>query len=58
MLNFLARRGCVYLKKAWTPSHFAWLRQLTRAASPLVDEDRVVFGEYLALLDYKVSRRG
>ena len=57
LLKFLARRGCVYLKKAWTPAHYAWLRQLTGAASPLVDEDRVVFGEYLALLEYKLSRR-
>lgn len=57
LLKFLARRGCVYLKKAWTPAHYAWLRQLTGAASPLVDEDRLVFGEYLALLEYKLGRR-
>ncbi|MBP8302089.1 MAG: IS110 family transposase, partial [Planctomycetes bacterium] len=57
LLKFLARRGCVYLKKAWAPAHYAWLRQLTGAASPLVDEDRVVFGEYLALLEYKLGRR-
>ena len=57
VLKFLARRGCVYLKTAWRQEHYAWLRQLASEASPLVDEDRVVFREYLALLDYKLSRR-
>ena len=55
LLKFLARRGSVSLKKAWTQSHTAWLRQLASEASPMVDEDRVVFREYLALLEYKLA---
>ena len=31
--------------------------QLTGATSPLAPEDQIVFGEYFALLEYKLSRR-
>ena len=56
ILKFLARRALVYRQgKNWT-RHFAWLRRIQRDAV-LETEDRVVFGEYLALLDYKLSRR-
>jgi transposase len=57
ILKFLARRGLVYREgTAWKAGHFAWLRQLG-ASGALVGEDAVVFGEYLALLEYKLGRR-
>ena len=40
----------------WTEKHFAWLRAIQRDAV-LETEDQMVFGEYLALLDYKLDRR-
>ena len=56
-LKFLARRGLVYREgQNWTGKHFAWLRAIQRD-TVLETEDQVVFGEYLALLDYKLSRR-
>ena len=57
ILKFLARRGLVYREgQNWTGRHWAWLRAIQRDAV-LETEDQVVFGEYLALLDYKVDRR-
>ena len=54
----LARRGFVYREGTnWSTAHYAWLRRLAAASSPLVAEDQEVFGEYLALLEYKLSRR-
>ncbi|MEA3245620.1 MAG: IS110 family transposase [Gemmatimonadota bacterium] len=58
VLKFLARRGFVYRDGTnWTQGHYEWLRQLAAATSPLAAEDRRVFGEYLALLEYKLARR-
>ena len=58
ILKFLARRG--FIDRAglhWRPAHYTGLRQLTGATSPLAPEDQIVFGEYFALLEYKLSRR-
>lgn len=58
ILKFLARRGFVYREGTnWSTTHYAWLRRLAAASSPLVAEDQEVFGEYLALLEYKLARR-
>jgi transposase len=58
ILKFLARRGYIYRDGVnWKQGHFVWLRQLAGVTSPLASEDRLVFGEYLALLEYKLSRR-
>ncbi|MEO5566883.1 MAG: IS110 family transposase [Gemmatimonadaceae bacterium] len=58
ILKFLARRGFIYRTGLrWRPAHYTWLRQLTGTTSPLAPEDRLVFGEYFALLEYKLSRR-
>jgi transposase len=55
--KFLARRGFVYREgKNWTQRHRGWLQQLLTGGC-LPPEDRSVFGEHLALLDYKTSRR-
>jgi transposase len=55
--KFLARRGMVYREgKNWTQRHRDWLQRILRGDA-LAREDRSVFGEYLALLDYKTSRR-
>ncbi|MFQ5520831.1 MAG: IS110 family transposase [Candidatus Methylomirabilia bacterium] len=55
--KFLARRGFVYRAgKNWTQRHWAWLRSLLRDGG-LERADRTAFGEYLALLEYKISRR-
>jgi transposase len=55
--KFLARRGFVYRSgKNWTQKHRNWLQSLFHDPG-LEAEDRAVFGEYLALLDYKLSRR-
>ena len=57
ILKFLARRGLVYREgQNWTIKHFAWLRAIQRDGV-LEVEDRVAFGDYLALLEYKLSRR-
>ena len=57
LLKFLARRGLVYREGTnWSSPHWRWLRQLA-AADTLGGEDAVVFGEYLALLEYKIARR-
>ena len=52
LLKLLTRRGLFYRE-----GHYRWLRQLAAAASPLMGEDRRVFGEYVGLLEYKLSRR-
>jgi transposase len=58
ILKFLARRGFVYREGTnWRQPHYEWLRRLAAATSPLEPTDRLVFGEYLALLEYKLSRR-
>jgi transposase len=58
ILKFLARRGFVYREGChWRSGHLRWLRHLASAASPLAPEDRLVFSEYLFLLDYKLQRR-
>ena len=58
ILKFLARRGFVYREGTpWRPAHYTWLRQLIGVKSPLASEDRIVFAEYFALLEYKLSRR-
>jgi transposase len=57
ILKFLRRRGLIYREgKHWTRKHFAWLRSLLRDGV-MAGEDAVVFGEYLALLEYKLARR-
>ncbi len=57
ILKFLARRDLVYREgQNWTVKHFAWLRAIQRDGV-LEAEDQMVFGEYLALLDYKLGRR-
>ena len=58
ILKFLMRRGFVYREGTnWSTAHYAWLRRLAAASSPLVAEDQEVFGEYLALLEYKCAFR-
>lgn len=58
LLKFLARRGFVYRDGTnWTQPHYEWLRQLAHDRSPLAVPDRLVFGEYLGLLEYKLARR-
>ena len=65
ILKFLARRGFVYREGTnWSKPHLTWLKQLARErpdkageASPLSMEDRLVYGEYLALFEYKLQRR-
>ena len=58
ILKFLARRGFVYRDGTnWSGRHFVWLRHLASSNSPLAPEDALVYGEYLALLEYKLARR-
>ena len=58
MLKFLARRGLIYREsKPWGQAHLEWLRRLGASTSPLAAEDRLVLGEYLALLEYTLQRR-
>jgi len=58
ILKFLARRGFVYREGTnWSTAHYHWLRRLAATSSPLVAEDQIVYGEYLGLLEYKLSRR-
>jgi transposase len=57
VLKFLARRGFVYREGSnWTGKHFSWIRALLTDGA-LLEEDRVVLTEYLALLEYKLQRR-
>jgi transposase len=58
ILKFLARRGLVWREGAnWRTPHLRWLQQLGSESSPMEPADRLVFGEYFALLDYKLARR-
>ena len=58
ILKFLARRGLVWREGVnWRTPHLRWLQQLGSESSPLEPADRLVFTEYLALLDYKLARR-
>ena len=58
ILKFLARRGFIYREGTnWSTAHYHWLRRLAAASSPLAAEDQIVYGEYLGLLEYKLSRR-
>lgn len=57
ILKFLRRRGLVFREgQNWTNRHLSWLRDLLRN-DVLAGEDAAVLSEYLALLEYKVSRR-
>ena len=57
VLKFLSRRGFVFRHGGrWGPKHRAWLERLLHEER-LAPQDRAVFGEYLALMDYKVGRR-
>jgi transposase len=57
VLKFLARRGLVYREgQNWTGKHFTWLRGLL-GGEHMETEDRVIYAEYLSLLDYKLQRR-
>jgi len=57
VLKFLARRGFIFRGGGhWTRRHRRWLEQVLREAE-LSPQDRIVFGEYLSLLDYKIQRR-
>lgn len=57
LLKFLRRRGFIYREGVnWTQGHLKWIRSLL-APGILAEEDQVVLSEYLALLEYKLSRR-
>jgi len=58
--KFLARRGFVFRQATcWHRAHFRWLHALVAGTGDraLAPEDAVVLGEYLALLEYTLSRR-
>lgn len=55
VVKFLARRGFIYRGGGnWTRMHRRWLDSVVHE---MAAEDRWVFSEYLALLDYKIGRR-
>jgi transposase len=55
--KFLARRGLIWQEKSrWTKKHWDWIRGFARDGV-LPAEDRLVLSEYVALLEYKISRR-
>ena len=57
ILKFLRRRGFVFRDGSnWTQKHLTWIRALLNG-DRIVDEDRDVLSEYLALLEYKLDRR-
>jgi transposase len=57
ILKFLSRRGLVYRDSShWTRRHLEWLAGLL-SDRQLDEQDALVFGEYLALLQYKLGRR-
>jgi transposase len=57
ILKFLARRGFIFRDGSnWTRRHSRWLEEVLREGQ-LPDEDRIIFGEYLSLLDYEIQRR-
>ena len=58
--KFLARRGLVFRHATpWHRAHFRWLHALLAGTGEraLAPEDTVVLGEYLALLEYTLTRR-
>ena len=58
ILKCLATRGFVFREGTnWCTPHLKWLQHLTTDGSPLATEDRLVYGEYHALLLYKLQRR-
>ncbi len=58
ILKFLTRRGFVYREGTnWCTPHLKWLQHLTTDGSPLAPEDRLIYREYHALLQYKLQRR-
>ncbi|MEO7360467.1 MAG: IS110 family transposase [Gemmatimonadaceae bacterium] len=58
ILKFLARWGDIYRDGVNRRApHYVWLRQLAGVTSPLASDDRLVLSEYVALLEYKLSRR-
>jgi transposase len=57
ILKFLRRRGFIYRDGThWTTRHLNWIRHVLLPGK-LPEEDRIVLGEYLALLEYKLQRR-
>jgi len=58
VLKFLTRRGLRYHggKCHWTRVHHAWLAGLVRGGV-LIEEDRLIFTEFLGLLTYAQQRR-
>lgn len=57
ILKFLRRRGFIYREGThWTTRHMIWIRQVLKPGQ-LAQEDRIVLGEYLTLLEYKLQRR-
>jgi transposase len=58
VLKLLTRRGLRYTtgKTHWTRAHHTWLAGLVRQGL-LIDEDAVVFTEFLGLLQYAQQRR-
>jgi transposase len=58
ILKRLARRGFVFREGTnWCTPQLKWLQHLTTKHSALAPEDRLVFGEYYALLMDKLQRR-
>ncbi|MDB4914651.1 MAG: family transposase [Gemmatimonadetes bacterium] len=58
ILKFLATCGFVFREGTnWCTPHLKWLLHLTTDASPLAPEDRLVYREYHALLQYTLQRR-
>ena len=58
ILKFLAKRGFVFREGTnWCTPHLKWLQHLTTDGSPLAPDDRLVYGEFHALLLYKLQRR-
>lgn len=57
ILEFLRRRGFIYRDGThWTTKHLNWIRHVLMPGK-LPEEDRIVLGEYLPLLEYKLQRR-
>lgn len=57
IMKFLSRRGFVFRHGGrWGRKHRAWLERLLHEHR-LEPQDRPVYSEYLALMDYKIGRR-
>ena len=57
ILKFLAHRGVIYRGAIiWRPAHDTCLRHRMGTTLPLATEDRLAFGEYVALLECRLSR--